>query len=155
MLRVVAGGIFLYAGIGKLTFYSAFGFMPLPVASLEWQIELPARLASWLATHPDNMLTAVVRDLLIPNGMLVAGVIAWGQTITGLLLVIGLFTTVASLLGIVVAIMLAVAASVRGTLDARPYVLLIALCIAFIIGRAGDPHGLDAGRRERRRNREL
>lgn len=155
MLRVVAGGIFLYAGVGKLTLHTMFGFLPVPVTSLQWQLDLPARLAAWLATHPSGALAAVVRDLLMPHGMVVAAVVAWGQTITGILLILGGFTIAASLLGIVIAITLAIAASSRGTLDARQYILLVALCVAFILGRAGEVAGIDSWRRERRRNRDL
>jgi len=155
MLRVVVGGIFLYAGAGKLTLHAVGGVLPVPVTSLTWQLELPARLASWLVTHPTGALAAVVRDILIPNGMLVAAAIAWGQTIVGTLLLIGLFTTTASVLGAIIAVLLAVAASSRGPIDARQYLLLVALCLAFIIGRTGETAGLDAWRHERRRNREL
>ncbi len=155
MLRVVTGGIFLYAGAGKLTLHVVGGVLPVPVASLAWQLELPARLATWLATHPTGALAAVVRDILIPNGMLVAAGIAWGQTVVGTLLLFGLFTTTASVLAACIAILLAVAASSRGPMDARQYILLVALCLAFIIGRAGETVGLDAWRHERRRNRDL
>jgi uncharacterized membrane protein YphA (DoxX/SURF4 family) len=155
MLRMVVGGIFLYAGAGKMTFHALGGILPLPVTSLTWQLELPARLATWLSTHPTGALAAVVRDILIPNGMVVAAGIAWGQTIVGTLLLLGLFTTTASILAAIIAILLAVAASSRGPMDARQYILLVALCLAFIIGRAGQTAGLDAWRHERRRNREL
>lgn len=155
MLRLVVGGIFLYAGVGKLTLYTMFDFLPVPVVSLQWQLELPARLATWLATHPSGPMAAVVRDLLMPHGIVVAAVVAWGQTITGVLLVVGAFTTVASLLGIVIAITLALAASSRGLLDARQYILLVALCVSFIVGQAGEVAGMDSWRRERRRNRDL
>lgn len=155
MLRVVAGGIFLYAGVGKLTLYTMFGGLPVPVTSLQWQLELPARLATWLATHPSGPMSAVVRDVLMPHGIVVAAVVAWGQAITGLLLMIGAFTTLASLLGIVIAITLALAASSRGLLDARQYILLVALCVSFIVGRAGEVVGVDSWRRERRRDRDL
>ncbi len=155
MLRLVVGGIFLYAGIGKLTLYTVLGFLPVPVTSLQWQLELPARLASWLASHPDGAMAAIVRDLLMPNGIVVAAVVAWGQAVTGLLLIVGAFTTLASAIGIVVAITLAIAASSRGPVDARQYILLVALCISFIVGRAGEVAGMDSWRRERRRNRDL
>ncbi len=154
-LRVMTGGIFLVAAAGKMAIHVFAGFLPMPVASLGWQLELPARLAAWLASHPTGTLTAIVRDLLIPNGTLVAGMIAWGQTLAGLLLVLGLYTTLASSLAVLVAVTLAVAASVHGAMDARPYAFLIALSLAFIVGRAGETFGVDSWRRERRRHREF
>jgi uncharacterized membrane protein YphA (DoxX/SURF4 family) len=155
LLRLVAGSIYLYAGAGKLTWYTVAGVIPLPVVSLTWQMELPARLAAWLASHPTGALAAVVRDILIPNGMVVAAAVAWGQAIVGAMLLLGLFTSAASVAAALIAGTLAVAAASQGPVDARPYILLIALCVAFIVGRAGHTAGLDAWRHERRRNRDL
>ena len=155
MLRVVVGGIFLYAGVGKMTIYKLFGVLPIPVASLDWQMVLPARLAAWVATQGSGPLTAIVRDLLVPNGLIVAGLVAWGQAIAGGLLIIGLYTTLASVFGVLIAVMLAIAAASNGPIDARQYILLIAMCIAFAIGKAGHTAGADSWRRERRRNRDL
>lgn len=155
LLRVMTGVIFLVAAIGKMGIHVFFAFLPLPVTNLTWQIELPARLAAWLAAHPTGALAVIVRDLFIPNGALVAGMVAWGQTIAGTLLVLGLYTTLASSLAILVAVTLAIAASVDGSIDARPYAFLIALSFAFIIGRAGETLGIDTVRRERRRHREF
>lgn len=155
LLRVMTGAIFLVAAVGKMGIHVFFGFLPVPVTTLVWQVELPARLAAWLAAHPTGTLAAIVRDLLIPNGALVAGMVSWGQAIAGALLVLGLYTTLASSLAILVAVTLAVAASVDGSIDARPYAFLIALSVAFIIGRAGETLGIDSARRERRRHREF
>jgi uncharacterized membrane protein YphA (DoxX/SURF4 family) len=87
--------------------------------------------------------------------MVVAAGVAWGQAIVGVMLLLGLFTSVASVLAALIAATLAVAAASQGPVDARQYILLIALCFAFIIGRAGHTGGLDAWRHERRRNRDL
>ena len=155
MLRIVTGSIYVYAGVGKMTLYSAFGVLPVPVTSLQWQLDLPARLATWLSSHPRGALAAIVRVVLIPHGMVVAASIAWGQALVGAMLVLGLFTRFASTVAALIAILLAIAAWSRGPIDARPYILLVALCVAFIIGRAGETAGMDSWRHERRRNRDL
>lgn len=153
-LRIVTGGVWLWAAVGKLTLHPVQG-IPVPVVSLVWQRDLPARLAGWLAAHPEGTLAAVVRDLLLPNGPLVAGLVLWAQIVAGVLLVLGLRTTLASLIALAVAGSLAVVAGARGGLEARPYLLLAALALAFLLGRAGETAGLDGWRRERRRDRDL
>lgn len=155
LLRVLVGGILILAALGKMTLYAVGGAVPLPVASAVWQRELPARLALWLQGAGDGVMAAVVRDLMIPNGPLMAGTIAWVQFGAGVLLVLGLFTRTAALLSALVAAALTLAASASGGVDARPYQLLLAMSVAFIAGKAGHSWGLDAWRAEQRRHREF
>lgn len=155
LLRVAAGAVFLVAASGKVTFYPVVAGIPLPVVSAGWQRELPERLSQWLLQHPDGVVGAVVRDILLPHGPFVAGSIAWLQLIAGLLLVVGLFTRTAAFVAGIIALALALAASARTGVDARPYLLLVAMSVAFILGRAGDVFGLDSVRDERRRYREF
>ncbi len=155
LLRIVVGGILLSAASGKLAWYSLGGVLPVPVTSVEWQRDLPARLALWLQTNTEGMGAAIVRDLLLPHGTLVAGLIAWSQLLAGVLLLLGLFTRTAASMSAVVWAILAVLATVQGGTDARPYVLLLTLAIAFVIGNAGETFGWDGVRRERRRDFRL
>lgn len=145
----------LLAAYGKLTFYKVGGAVPFPVVALRWQLELPERLAAWLAQHPTGIFAAIVRDLLLPNGPTVAALIAWGQVLTGVLLLIGLRTRIAATLAILVSVALALAAGWRDATDVRPYLMQIVLCVALLIGGAGDTLGFDGWRRERRRDRDL
>lgn len=155
LLRLVAGGILLLAASGKMAWYWLAGTIPLPVTSVEWQRDLPARLTVWLQSHPTGVLASIVRDLLLPNGLVVAGLVAWAQCLAGALLVVGLFTRAsAALAGIVVAF-LALLASTQDGNDWRPYVLLLALAIALVIGDAGQTFGWDGVRRERRKDFRL
>lgn len=154
LLRVALGGVLLWAAVGKFTVHAAWG-IPLPMVSATWQQELPMRFAGWLQKHPDGVIGAVVRDLLLPNGALVAGMIGWLQGLAGAALVVGLFTRMAAGAAFLVASALAIAAASAIQADARPYVLMMLLAVALILGRAGDVWGMDAWRRERRRNREI
>lgn len=155
LLRITTGAGLLLAAWGKMTLYRVVGVVPLPVTTLRWQIELPERLAVWLAQHPTGILAAVVRDLLLPHGPLVAGLIAWVQVVAGVLLLIGLRTRIAATLAFVVSIALALAAGWRDPGDVRPYLMQAMLCVVLLIGGAGDTLGLDGWRRERRRDRDL
>lgn len=155
LLRLFLGAVFIVAAVGKFTMYKAGGAIPLPVVSATWQVELPTRLGAWLASHPEGMMAAVVRDLLLPNGHFVAGAVAWVQLLAGAFLVLGLYTRLAAVASAAVAGALAISAASRSDLDARPYVLLVAIAVTVIIGSAGNHFGVDGWRRERRRNREL
>lgn len=155
LLRVAMGSVLVLSAIGKFTWYRVGGAVPVPVAAAQWQVDLPQRLATWLARHPDGIVAAVVRDLLLPNGGLVAGGVAWGQMAAGILLVLGLWTRLAAGAAVLVAAALAMAAASGGLGSARPYVLMAVVAGAFIVGRAGDLWGMDGWRHERRRNREL
>jgi thiosulfate dehydrogenase [quinone] large subunit len=82
LLRVVVGWHFLYEGIAKLTSasWSAAGYLR--------QARGPfAGLFRWMASQPNMLANA---DLIT----------MWGLTIVGVLLVLGLFTRVASVAGI-------------------------------------------------------
>ena len=82
LLRVVVGWHFLYEGIAKLTSasWSAAGYLR--------QARGPfAGLFRWIASQPNMLANA---DLIT----------MWGLTIVGVLLVLGLFTRLASIAGI-------------------------------------------------------
>jgi uncharacterized membrane protein YphA (DoxX/SURF4 family) len=154
LLRVALGGVLVWAAFGKFTLHEVWG-IPLPVVSATWQQELPARFAGWLQKHPDGVLGAVVRDLLLPKGALVAGMIGWLQALAGTCLIVGLFTRMAAFAALSVASALAIAAAAAIQADARPYVLMMLLAVALMLGRAGEVWGMDGWRRERRRAREF
>ena len=82
VLRIIIGWHFLYEGIAKLTStsWSAAGY-------LKQARGLFAGLFRWLASQPN----------LLDNANLIT---MWGLTIVGLLLMLGLFTRLASLAGI-------------------------------------------------------
>ena len=82
LLRVIVGWHFLYEGIAKLTStsWSAAGYMKASRGPF-------ADLFKWIATQPN----------LLDNANIVT---MWGLTIVGILLILGLFTRLASLGGI-------------------------------------------------------
>jgi len=82
VLRVAVGWHFLYEGIAKLTSpsWSAAGYLKQARGPL-------ADLFKWLASQPNLLANA---DLIT----------MWGLTIVGVLLIVGLFTRLASLAGI-------------------------------------------------------
>src|SRR3972149_5861757 len=96
LLRGVPGVLLIGGAAGRMKFFLVAGTLPVPVATLTWQLELPIRLSSWLAVHQSGLLATVVRDLLLPHGAPVAGLLVWVEMITGVLLVLGLRTRVAS-----------------------------------------------------------
>ena len=97
-----------------------------------------------------------MRHLSIPLVLVASSaVFAWSQVLAGVLLLLGLRTRLAATLGVLVSVALALAAGWRDPGDVRPYLMQVMLCVALLIGGAGDTLGLDGWRRERRRDREL
>ena len=155
LLRLVLGGVLFLAGHAKMVIIKLGGFLPVPIVGAEWQQSLPARVASWAAENPDGALGAIARDLIITNGALFAGLVAWTQLLVGLLLILGLWTRWAALLAGMIAGLLAATAAIRSAGDVRVYLLLGAIALAVLIGNAGLKWGLDGWRSERRRDLDL
>jgi len=155
LLRGVTGVLLIVGAAGRMKFYLVAGILPVPVATLTWQLELPIRLSSWLAVHQSGLLATVVRDLLLPNGALVAGLLVWVEMITGVLLVLGLRTRVASVFAGLVSGALVLSAGGAASAGGRSYLLLMVVLLACIVGDAGAIWGMDGWRRERRRDRNL
>ena len=91
-LRVLVGWHFLYEGLSKLTApsFTAAGYLKQAKGPLGEQFR-------WLATRPDLLANA---DLIT----------MWGLTIVGVCLMLGLFTRLASLVGIAFILMFYLAA---------------------------------------------
>ena len=87
LLRVLVGWHFLYEGLTKLTApsWSSAGYLKQARGPLAEQFR-------WLATQPDMLANADIITM-------------WGLTLVGLFLVLGLFTRLASLAGIVFIVM--------------------------------------------------
>ncbi len=155
LLRVVAGVLLIVGAAETMKFYALAGFLPVPVTALSWQLELPMRLSAWLATHQSGLLGAFVRDLLLPNGALVAGLLTWVEVATGVLLVLGLRTRLAAALAGLVSGALVLAAGGVASPGGRTYLLLIMVLLTCVIGNAGQVGGMDGWRRQRSRDRNL
>lgn len=155
LLRLVLGGVLFLSGLAKMVIVKLGGVLPVPIVGAEWQQSLPSRVAAWAAGHPEGALGAIARDLIIPNGALFAGAVAWAQLLVGLMLIVGLWTRWAALIAGMIATLLAAAAMMRSGGDVRGYLLLGAIALAVLIGNAGIRWGMDGWRSERRRNLEL
>jgi uncharacterized membrane protein YphA (DoxX/SURF4 family) len=155
LLRIASGLIFIVGAAHKMKFYAVGGILPLPVTAFTWQVELPIRLSAWLANHHSGVLVAIVRDLLLPHGALVAGLLTWVELLAGVLLVLGLRTRLASVLAGIVSCALVVAGGGATSIGGRPYLLLLVIVIVCILGDAGQIGGMDGWRRERSRDRSL
>lgn len=155
LLRVVAGVLLIVGAAGTMKFYAVAGIVPVPVTTLSWQVELPIRLSAWLAMRQSGLLAVFVRDLLLPNGALVAGMLTWVELSSGVLLVLGLRTRVAGVLAGMVSAALVLAAGGVASAGGRAYLLLMMVLLACVIGDAGQLVGMDGWRRERSRDRNL
>ncbi len=155
LLRIIAGAIFVLGAANKMTFYAIGGVLPLPVTAFTWQVELPIRLSAWLAIHPTGVSSAIVRDLLLPHGVLVAGLLTWVELLSGSFLLLGFRTRLAASFAALVVAALVLAGGGAASVGGRPYLLLLVMLVVCFVGDAGMVGGMDGWRRERSRNREL
>lgn len=129
LLRVYLGAIFLVAGVPKLR----QDFTPHLVRFLE-EVGL---------VQGHRFYQEFIRAVVLPNAMLFASVVGWGESLVGLLLVLGLCTRLAAVgaLLLVVNYMLAKGAWLWNPSSNDAAFTLIS--IALLIGAAGRTLGVD------------
>ncbi|MDB5095844.1 MAG: conserved rane protein of unknown function [Cyanobacteria bacterium RYN_339] len=126
ILRIFLGLYFLYAVSGKLS----PGFVA----------DFPKTITQMLATNPPAAYVAFLKDVVIPNAGTFAYMVILGELTTGILLVLGLFTAPACILGIFLNVNFLFAA---GQMGMATNLTFIAVQIALGLGYAGTTWGLD------------
>lgn len=155
VLRIVVGLYFVKSLVTKMSIVLAGGVVPVPAVSDRWLTVMPKIVAKQAAGNPILPYKHFLEQTVIPNSPVFARLTAWGETIAGLGLTLGLFTPLAALVGIVLVINYGLATQWMSAGQQGFHIVLFALMIAFIFARAGRRWGLDEvllARRERRLN---
>jgi thiosulfate dehydrogenase [quinone] large subunit len=126
LVRIWVGLWFLYAVSGKL----APGFVA----------DFPKTLNTMLAGHPPDFYAGFLKEVVIPNAGTFAYMVILGELTTGILLVLGLFTGPACILGIFLNMNFLFAA---GPMAQGINLTFIVVQIALALGYAGTTWGLD------------
>src|SRR5690242_15544352 len=104
LLRVVVGAWFLKAVWTKLTLAWAVGVVPYPALSQRFLGFHPRRVAEFAADNPLGWYKAFLNGTVLPHASLFATLQAYGEVVVGLGLVLGLFTPLAAVLGLVLSV---------------------------------------------------
>jgi uncharacterized membrane protein YphA (DoxX/SURF4 family) len=143
-LRVVVGLYFAKAVYTKLGLVMVGGVLPLPGASERWIHTMPTIVTKQASENPILFYKHFLENTVLTHPELFAHLTAWGETITGIGLTLGLMTGAASLVGLLLVTNYGLATQWMSPGQQGFHLVLFALMIAFFLSRAGRTWGLDA-----------
>ena len=142
-LRIVVGLYFAKAVYTKLGLVMVGGVLPLPGASERWIHTMPTIVSKQASENPIVFYKHFLEGTVLTHPELFAHLTAWGETIAGIGLTLGLMTGVASLVGLVLVTNYGLATQWMSPGQQGFHLVLFALMIAFFFSRAGRTWGLD------------
>src|ERR1051325_11013813 len=143
LLRIVVGAWFLKAVWTKLTAVYIGGVVPFPAVSPRFLAFHPKRVAEFAADNPAGWYKDFLQSTVLPHAKLFATLQAYGEVVVGIGLVLGLFTVLAGLIGLALAVNYGLATQWMSFGQQGFHVLLITSMIIFLGARAGRVWGLD------------
>jgi uncharacterized membrane protein YphA (DoxX/SURF4 family) len=143
VLRIVVGLYFVKSLVTKMSIVLLGGFLPVPAVSDRWLSVMPKIVAKQASENPLLFYKEFLEGTVIPHSNLFAHLTAWGETVAGMGLTLGLLTGVASLVGLVLVINYGLATQWMSPGQQGFHLVLFFLMIAFFFSRAGRTWGLD------------
>ncbi|HEU5195694.1 MAG TPA: TQO small subunit DoxD [Methylomirabilota bacterium] len=143
LLRIVVGAWFLKAVWTKLTLAWVGGVVPLPVVSPRFLAFHPKRVAEFAGDNPIDWYKAFLQETVLPQAKLFATLQAYGEVVVGLGLVLGLFTGLTAIIGLVLSLNYGLATQWMSFGQQGFHVLLITSMVIFLMTGAGRLWGLD------------
>lgn len=150
VLRIAVGLYFAKAVITKLTIVLAGGVVPMPAVSDRWIATMPKIVEKQAVGNPIGFYKDFLEQTVLTHASLFAHLTAWGETVAGLGLTLGLFTGLASLVGLSLVINYGLATQWMSSGQQGFHLLLFTLMLAFFFSRAGRRWGLDGVIAERK-----
>jgi thiosulfate dehydrogenase [quinone] large subunit len=143
VLRVVVGAWFLKAVWTKLVVKVLWGVVPYPAVSPRFLGFHPTRVAEFAAGNPVGWYKDFLEGTVLPNSRTFATLQAYGEAAVGLGLVLGLFTGLTALVGVVLSVNYGLASQWMSFGQQGFHVLLVTSMVVFLGSRAGRAWGLD------------
>jgi uncharacterized membrane protein YphA (DoxX/SURF4 family) len=143
LLRIVVGLYFVKSLVTKMTIVLAGGIVPLPAVSERWLGVMPKIVARQASENPLSFYKHFLEGTVIPHSSTFAQLTAWGETVAGLGLTLGLLTGVASLVGLILVINYGLATQWMSPGQQGFHLILFFLMLAFFFARAGRRWGVD------------
>jgi thiosulfate dehydrogenase [quinone] large subunit len=144
VLRIVVGLYFVKSLVTKMSVVMLGGVLPIPAVSARWIEVMPKIVARQASENPVGFYKHFLETTVIPNGSLFAHLTAWGETVVGIGLTLGLLTGLASLIGLVLVSNYGLATQWMTPGQQGFHLVLFFLMLAFFFARAGRGWGLDA-----------
>ena len=92
LLRIVVGLYFVKSLVTKMTLVMLGGVLPVPVVSPRWLEVMPKIVAKQASENPIGFYKHFLETTVLPNSNLFAQLTAWGETVVGIGLTLGLLT---------------------------------------------------------------
>ena len=144
VIRIAVGLYFVKSLVTKMSLTMVGGVLPVPVVSARWLDVMPKIVTRQASENPIGFYKHFLETTVIPNSNLFAQLTAWGETVVGIGLTLGLLTGLASLVGMVLVINYGMATQWMSPGQQGFHLLLLLLMVAFFFSRAGRTWGLDA-----------
>ncbi len=144
ILRIVVGLWFAKAVITKLGVVMLGGVVPVPGASARWVAVMPKLVAKQAAENPVLWYRDFLQHTVITHAPVFAQLTAWGETLAGIGLTLGLLTGAASCIALFLVINYGLATQWMSSGNQGFHLMLFAMIVTFFFARAGRTWGLDA-----------
>lgn len=143
VLRIVVGLYFVKSLVTKMSLVLLGGILPVPAVSERWFTVMPKIVARQASENPLAFYKQFLEGTVIPNSNVFAQLTAWGETVVGLGLTLGLLTGLASLVGVVLVFNYGLATQWMSPGQQGFHLVLFFLMLAFFFTRAGRTWGVD------------
>jgi uncharacterized membrane protein YphA (DoxX/SURF4 family) len=143
VLRIVVGLYFVKSLVTKMSLVLLGGVLPIPVVSARWLEVMPKIVTKQASENPIAFYKHFLEGTVLPNSNLFAHLTAWGETVVGIGLTLGLLTGVASLVGLVLVTNYGLATQWMSPGQQGFHLVLFFLMMAFFFARAGRKWGID------------
>src|SRR3954471_9354193 len=143
LLRIVVGLYFVKSLITKMSIVLLGGVLPVPAVSGRWRAVMQKSVAKQASDNPGTFYKEFLEGTVLPHSSTFAHLTAWGETVTGLGLTLGLLTGLASLVGVLLVINYGLATQWMSPGQQGFHLVLFFLMVTFFFARAGRTWGLD------------
>jgi uncharacterized membrane protein YphA (DoxX/SURF4 family) len=150
VLRIVVGLYFVKSLVTKMSFIMVGGILPLPAVSERWLAVMPKIVAKQASENPLVFYKQFLEGTVLTHSNVFAQLTAWGETVAGIGLTLGLLTGVASLVGVILVINYGLATQWMSPGQQGFHLVLFFLMLAFLFARAGRTWGVDGWLARRR-----
>jgi thiosulfate dehydrogenase (quinone) large subunit len=144
VLRLVVGVWFIKAVWTKLTLAYVGGVLPYPAVSPRFLAFHPKRVAEFAADNPVDWYKAFLQNTVLPHASLFATLQTYGEVVVGLGLILGLFTRLTAVIGLILSLNYGLATQWMTFGQQGFHLMLITSMIIFLVAGAGRAWGLDA-----------
>jgi thiosulfate dehydrogenase [quinone] large subunit len=151
VLRIVVGLYFVKSLVTKMSLVMLGGILPVPAVSERWFTVMPKIVARQAAENPLGFYKQFLEGTVLTHSNLFAQLTAWGETVVGIGLTLGLLTGLASLVGLVLVVNYGLATQWMSPGQQGFHLVLFFLMLAFFFARAGRTWGIDGWLARRRR----